>query len=92
MIAITTTLEAAIWYDNERPGLGDEFVAEFEQCMMRIAADPNSYSIVRNKVRRALMHRFPYSVYYLCEKDLCIITACFHGKRSSDALKQRLGL
>ena len=36
-IAQTEFEEAALWYENQRPGLGLEFVAEIDRVLMRIS-------------------------------------------------------
>jgi hypothetical protein len=34
---------AALWHDEERPGLGDEFLAEVTAVLERIQAAPHSF-------------------------------------------------
>ena len=54
-------LAAATWYDDQRPGLGDEFLSAMDEVLERVAAAPLSYPRDRfdERARRALVERFP---------------------------------
>ena len=45
---------AFVWYENQRPGLGDEFLAAVDECIERIRGNPERYAIVRKDLRVAL--------------------------------------
>jgi len=45
--ARTELRRAALWYDERRSGLGDEFVAEVSAALDRIADVPESYPLTR---------------------------------------------
>jgi hypothetical protein len=34
---------AALWYDEQRPGLGDEFIADVSATLEQIGGTPESY-------------------------------------------------
>ena len=38
--------KAAVWYDEQRPGLGEEFMVEIEQAIVNAAAGPLRYQLV----------------------------------------------
>jgi len=52
------------FYENRAAGLGREFIKEFERQVFRIAAAPKRWAILTRDVRRSLMHRFPYVIYF----------------------------
>jgi toxin ParE1/3/4 len=52
------------FYEARAPGLGREFVNEFERQVLRIAAAPGRWLVVAGSLRRALMPRFPYVIYF----------------------------
>ena len=57
-------------YDNNCSlGLGDGFVDEFERFVLGIAAKPARWMIVEHDIRRALMTRFPYVIYFRCSRE-----------------------
>ncbi|WP_396133662.1 type II toxin-antitoxin system RelE/ParE family toxin [Chamaesiphon sp. OTE_75_metabat_556] len=42
---------------------------------------PESYPAVYRDVRRSIVRRFPYTIYYRIVSSRVIITAVFHGRR-----------
>ena len=69
---------AAAWYEEQRPGLGSEFVAEVQQILDLIADNPERFPVASGDVREALASRFPYCVYYRIKTDRIVILAVFH--------------
>ena len=57
------------WYEAQQPGLGEEFVAEIERVISRIAVLPLAGPVVHKDVRRLLPKRFPYAVLYVVSED-----------------------
>jgi plasmid stabilization system protein ParE len=56
--------EAATWYEQQRLGLGREFLDEVLRVFERLSGQPALYPEVHRKTRRALTQRFPFCVYY----------------------------
>lgn len=73
--------EAAVWYEERRPGLGEEFINEMEQAVTSAAAAPLRCPTVLRDIRRTVARRFPYSVYFRTRGDALIVLAVFHGRR-----------
>jgi toxin ParE1/3/4 len=57
-------IDAVVWYENQRIGLGSEFLTELDSAMSRMADKPLSFPKIKDYIRRVLLHRFPYSVYF----------------------------
>ena len=57
------------WYQERRPGLRRELLAEVEQCLQRIGANPLAYAEIHKRYRCALLARFPFRVFYAIEAD-----------------------
>ena len=53
------------YYESKSDGLGQEFVSEFERQVLKIAEMPSRWMIVRDDLRRALMRRFPYVIFFV---------------------------
>jgi hypothetical protein len=70
-------------YYNERvPGLGAQFVEEFDRQIQRVANTPTRWMVVERDIRRALMRRFPYVIYFrIVGTDLIRVTVIKHEKR-----------
>jgi plasmid stabilization system protein ParE len=52
------------YYDDRSPGLGKEFLDEYERMVFRIAAHPGRWMVLKGDIRRALLSRFPYVIYF----------------------------
>lgn len=82
--------QAAKWYEKRLRGLGREFVSEVETVMERIAENPLLYQPVHRDVRRAIVHRFPYGVFYRIDQHHIIVFAITHLNRDVAAWQDRL--
>jgi plasmid stabilization system protein ParE len=74
--------QAHDWYEKQKVGLGQEFVEAVDKVLERIAAMPEIHQIVYKDIRRALVQRFPYSIFYRVKSDRIVVLAVFHGKRN----------
>jgi len=75
-------VEAAFeWYENERPGLGLEFLDEVRTAYSRIVDGPLKYQVLRSGIRRTLLKRFPYAVYFTIDGADIVIVAVLHAGR-----------
>lgn len=81
--------DAALWYEDRRPGLGSEFILHFDSLLERIAQNPLQFPAIGTDVRRALLRRFPYAVYFVVV-DRPVVIAVLHQHRHPDTWKARL--
>ena len=56
----------ARWYDEERPGLAERFLKDVDRSFVRLRQRPLQFPVVVGDVRRALLHTFPYAIYFRC--------------------------
>jgi plasmid stabilization system protein ParE len=80
---------AAVWYQGQRQGLGDEFMTEVQRVLDQIAAQPARYPLVFGDVREAPVHRFPYAVYYRVKPQHTVVIAVFHCSRNPAIWRRR---
>lgn len=73
-------LEARQWYEERRPGLGDEFTEEISRIIGRIVGNPMQFPRVRGETRRAVLRRFPYALYFRLAGDDVLVLAV-HGRQ-----------
>jgi toxin ParE1/3/4 len=70
------------YYDDRSRGLGLEFIDEFERLAIRIAATPTRWMLLEADIRRALMPRFPYVIYFRqISSERIRITVVKHQRR-----------
>jgi plasmid stabilization system protein ParE len=77
------------WYHEQRPGLGHKFISAFEQAVSGILRFPDSHPCVHGNVRRCLLRRFPYGVFYMVEADCIIVLAVMHASRDPHRWQSR---
>jgi plasmid stabilization system protein ParE len=82
--------EAFDWYEAQRPGLGTDFAAEVHKVFDRISANPLLHRLVLQDVRKAVIQRFPYSVFYRVEATQVLVLAVFHGRRNPSIWQRRV--
>jgi plasmid stabilization system protein ParE len=73
--------ESAAWYEQQRSGLGREFLDEALATFSAIADIPTGFAVVHRQARRALLHRFPFAVFYVLDKDGVMVLGVLHGSR-----------
>jgi plasmid stabilization system protein ParE len=73
--------DAAAWYEEQRPGLGRQFLDETQVLLSAIAERPLAYHVVHRATRRALLQRFPFGVFYLVEPTQIVVIGILHGSR-----------
>ena len=89
--AVDADVEAAFdWYENEEPGLGQEFLQELRAAYYRIFDHPLAYQDYRSGIRRALTRRFPYAVYFAVEEQNIIIVAVLNTGRDPAVWQRRI--
>ena len=70
-------------------GLGVQFLNQLSVTYDRIAEDPRRYQDLESGIRRALLHRFPYAVYFALESDLVVVLAVLHVSRAPAEWQRR---
>ena len=88
--AIADADVAAAWYEGQRSGLGIELILEFDAAIERAAEYPESYEILYRGVRRVLLRRFPYAMYYIIDHNIVEIFAVIHQHEEPSAWKSKI--
>ena len=81
--------EAFRWYEDKSEGLGSEFMRALDATLSAIQRSPTGYAVIHKQVRRAVLRRFPYGIFYLSESDKVIVIACFHASRDPKQWQDR---
>lgn len=81
--------DAAAWYEEQRPGLGQRFLDEAQVTLAAIAERPLAYQLVHRTARRAVLRRFPFGIFYCVEPDQAVVVGIFHGSRDPNSWKAR---
>lgn len=73
--------EAADFYDLESPGLGSIFIDEIQRSIEIIAQFSEAGPLIRGRVRKKPLAKFPYSLIYSIRSDEFRLLAVAHQKR-----------
>jgi toxin ParE1/3/4 len=78
------------YYEEQRPGLGQEFREEVLRVIDEIRKNPFlGARYRRTEFRHFPMDRFPYVIYYVDLNDLIWVVAIAHGSRRPDYWRKR---
>ena len=83
-------LEIRDYYEARSPGLGAQFIDEFERQVLALAAAPERWMVVTGDIRRCLMRRFPYVIYFRpVDQQRLRVTVVKHQKRHPGLGRER---
>ena len=83
-------IDTAVWYDDRREGLGDEFIDAVSDKVVEICRLPERFPIVHDDVRQAILRRFPFVVYFRLVGERVLVVSVFHAGRNTESLWSRL--
>ena len=81
--------DATVWYEHQRKGLGSEFVLCIDEAIERIRHSPEMYLKVHKDIRRIVVRRFPFAVFYEITATEIRILAIFHSRRDPSRWQSR---
>jgi plasmid stabilization system protein ParE len=81
--------DAHLWYHRQAPRLAANFLAAVQGSSASIQRHPEAYALVDPTMRRALVRRFPYAIFYEVGGTEIVVYAVFHGARDPRAWKRR---
>lgn len=69
------------WYEEQRSGLGEEFLSVVQATFKSIETCPELFAFVAGEIRRAVMSRFPFAVFYVVETHRVVVLRVLHTAR-----------
>ena len=90
-IALREIAEATRYYARVDRQLGVDFAIQFEKAVEAIASGPLRFEQSRPGIRRYLLDRFPYGVYYkgLSDGTIRIIAVKHHSRRPGLGMRRK---
>jgi len=88
--AVTDVHAIRKYYEEARPGLGEDLAEDLDRLFARLKAFPRSAPPVAGyePVRRALLRRFPYAVFYRPDAERIDVLRIVHTARSPGAWRE----
>ena len=84
--------DSYLWYEMKQIGLGDTFFKSIDQAVKFISSNPESCGEIHKDLRRYLIKKFPFGIYYranLTKNEIQII-GVIHFRRSSRVIRKRI--
>ncbi|MEO7963026.1 MAG: type II toxin-antitoxin system RelE/ParE family toxin [Gemmatimonadaceae bacterium] len=81
--------EAVQWYERRSVGLGLEFARVIRAVFALIERAPLQFPEAMPGIRRAVVRRFPYAVYFTASGDQQRVLAVFHHRRDPAGWQSR---
>jgi plasmid stabilization system protein ParE len=81
-------VDAFVWYEQKREGLGTEFARAVVELVTRITEHPLAFPRVYGELRRATLRRFPYAIYFRLSADDIVVLAV-HGRQDPRRWRSR---
>jgi len=83
-------IEAALWYEYQRSGLGSDFELCPEVAFNQLQRNPLHYEKRYENVRIHYIDRFPYAIHYLFEEETIKVFGIFHTRKNPSDWIERL--
>jgi plasmid stabilization system protein ParE len=83
-------IEAALWYESQRLGLGLDFELCLEAGLHQIQRHPLHCEERYKNIRIHFLERFPYGIHYLSEHETIRVFGIFHTSRNPSDWFERL--
>jgi len=71
------------WYEDQVAALGERFLTVVESALERIGESPYAFPLYENQIRRLVLSRFPYVIYYEVNAEQIIILRILHQSRNT---------
>lgn len=72
-------IEAYLYYEEKRIGLGEEFLEHLDTYFDRITTNPEHFPQKRKPYREAFIKRFPFLIIYEITKHSVIVYSVFNS-------------
>jgi toxin ParE1/3/4 len=77
-------INAYVWYEGQREGLGDLFEIAVYNKLDKICRNPLHYKVTYKKYHEALVEKFPFLIVYTIDEKAkeILVFAIFHTSRN----------
>jgi plasmid stabilization system protein ParE len=92
---VEAEIEAAgDYYEDQRAGLGSEFLDAIDEGLQRLVERPQSHGFAQDttpeeEIRQVLVRRFPYRIVFQEREEDLLVLACMHARREPGYWRSR---
>ncbi|MBH0204723.1 MAG: type II toxin-antitoxin system RelE/ParE family toxin [Nitrospira sp.] len=84
-------IEAAVYYETQVPELGERFESEIRRATDLLLDQPGIGLPANPNLRKIILTRFPFTLYYSVTADVLRIEAVAHQHRRPGYWRMRVG-
>ncbi len=77
------------YYNAINQKVADDFLKQIDKSFTSIKKNPLGYSVVYKEVRKSVLKKFPFIVYYKIDLVIIRVIAIFHASRNPEIWKER---
>lgn len=90
-LAVEDIEKAAMWYEEQCPGLGEDLTDEITEAIRCAQRSPLQFRILRPRdgMRRVLTKRFPYKIFFTVEETALYVHAVLRGAQHDRHWQER---
>ena len=81
-------IEAYLYYEKQRQGLGEEFLEHLDVYFTRITTNPKHFPEKRKPYREAFIKRFPFLIIYEIEDVKIVVYSVFNTWQNPEKKKK----
>ena len=81
--------EAHRWYLEISPRFSEQFTVEVERAITAASENPLAFQVFHRSLRRVLLRRFPFAVFFVAEESRVVIVGVLHQSRDPRIAQRR---
>lgn len=89
-VASQDLTDGVIYYEDRSPGLGLDFLDEYEATLSPIFRTPEGWRRVSPRHRRCRFRRFPFAIIYTQVEDFFLVTGVMDLRKDPQNLIERI--
>jgi plasmid stabilization system protein ParE len=77
------------YYAKESQKVADNFLKQVDSSFVQILKNPEGYVLAIVEIRKYVMKKYPFVIYYRVQEAIIQIVAIFHSSRNPEIWKER---
>lgn len=82
--------DAYLYYQNQKSTLGDAFLEALNNIFSVILDNPNLYPVEFHQVKKVVLQKFPFSIYFEIVEEQIFVYSVFHHSRNPESWQGRV--
>jgi len=78
------------FYAKESQKVADNFLKQVDSCFVQISKNPEGNTYAFGEIRKLVMKKFPFIIYYKVKETIIKVIAIFHSSRNPEIWKERV--